>query len=99
VTDTATNQGADAAGPSVTRFYLSVNLSLDAGDVSLSGVRSVPALSAGASSAGSTGLTIPSGTTPGTYSLIVAADADATVGESYETNNTAARLIQVVTAP
>jgi subtilase family serine protease len=96
VSDTTKNQGAGVAAPTTTRFYLSTNITLDAADILLDGSRIVPALAGGASSAGSTSVTIPSGLTPGTYYLIAKADADGVVGETLETNNTGARTIQMV---
>jgi subtilase family serine protease len=95
VTDTTKNQGAGVTAPSTTRFYLSANATLDAGDVLLDGSRAVPSLAGGASSAGSTSVTIPWGLTPGTYYLIAKADADGSVAESAENNNAAARAFQV----
>ncbi len=53
VNDTTKNQGGGRAGASVTRFYLSLNNVLDASDTMLGG-RNVPALDAGATSAGTT---------------------------------------------
>ena len=46
------------------------------GDVLLDGSRAVPDLAAGASSAGSTSVTIPAGNAAGTFYLIAKADAD-----------------------
>ncbi|MBI4479949.1 MAG: S8 family serine peptidase [Acidobacteria bacterium] len=87
VTDTIKNQGAGSANPSITRFYLSTNSALDASDVAL-GSRTVPGLAAGQTSSGSALLTIPAGTPGGPYVIIAKADADNTVGETVETNNT-----------
>jgi hypothetical protein len=70
VTDTVLNQGAGAAGASTTRFYLSSNITLDAADVELNGSRSVPALAAAGSSAGTTQVTIPAGTSAGDVLLL-----------------------------
>ena len=95
VTDTVTNQGGGDAGPSITRFYLSTNYALDAGDVLLAEYRSVPAVAAGASNSGTTAVTIPAGTAPGFYCIIGKTDADNAVSESTETNNTAPRGIQI----
>jgi subtilase family serine protease len=95
-TDTVQNSGGDPAGPSTTRFYLSPNLSLDASDVLLAGSRAVPALAAGASSSGSTAVTIPAGTVPGVYYVFAVVDADGAVTEAQENNNNALRAIQVV---
>jgi subtilase family serine protease len=98
VTDTTRNQRGGLAGPSTTRFYLSTNISPDAADILLDGSRAIPALAGGASSAGSTSITIPSGLAPGTYYLIAKADADGSVAETAETNNTLARAIQVTSS-
>ncbi len=86
VTETVKNQGSGAAGASTTSFYFSTNFSLDGSDVLL-GSRAVPPLAAGATSAGSTALTIPAGTAVGTYFVLVKADANDAVVESAETNN------------
>ena len=66
VSDTVKNQGGGASAASTTRFYLSANATLDAADVLLTGGRAVPGLAAGATSAGSTELTIPPATATGT---------------------------------
>ncbi|MGE5360101.1 MAG: CARDB domain-containing protein [Bacteroidales bacterium] len=95
VTDTVKNQGGGSAGPSVTRFYLSTNMSFDAGDILLGEGRMVPALAAGASSSGATGLTIPAGTVAGTYYVIAKADGNDAVQERSEANNTGARAVQI----
>jgi subtilase family serine protease len=95
VRDTTKNQGAGVAGASTTRFYLSTNLSLDAADILLDGSRPVPSLAGGATSPGTTSVTLPSGLTPGTYYVVAKADADGVVGETLETNNTAARVISI----
>jgi len=94
VTDTTKNQGAGAAEPSQTRFYLSTNGTLDPADA-LIGSRSVPALAAGASSSGSTTVTIPEGTATGTFYLLAQADGEGVIGEAVETNNTYSRTIKV----
>src|SRR5499427_1225131 len=86
VTDTTKNQGGGAADPTTTRFYLSTNTVLDASDVPL-GSRAVPALAAGATSSGSTVVTIPTGTSIGTYYILAVADADNVVAETQENNN------------
>ena len=95
VGDVVSNGGAAEAGQSTLRYYLSTNAVLDASDVQLQGARSIPSLTGGTSSAGSTSLTVPANTMPGGYYLIAKADADNGVVESWETNNTQARFIQV----
>jgi subtilase family serine protease/subtilisin family serine protease len=92
VTDTTTNQGQGTADPSVTKFYLSSSGTLDAAAV-LIGARSVPALVSGASSSGSTAVTIPPGAPSGIRYILAKANADRTVMETSETNNTRARSI------
>ena len=86
VSDTTKNQGAGSADGSTTRFYLSTNSSLDGADVIL-GSRVVPPLAAGASNTGSTSLTVPAGTTTGSYFVIAQADTANVVLESTESNN------------
>ncbi len=95
VSDTTRNQGPGVATPSTTRFYLSTNLTLDAADTPLGGGRAVPSLSAGAASAGSTSLALPSGLSSGTYYIFAKADGDGTVFESSDANNTLARAISI----
>jgi subtilase family serine protease len=96
VTDTTKNQGGGAADPTTTRFYLSTNTVLDASDVPL-GSRAVPALASGASSSGSTAVTIPAGTPSGSYYILAAADADNLVVETLENNNISYAFVQVTT--
>jgi subtilase family serine protease len=95
VSDTAWNQGGGAAAQSTTRYYLSFDLSLDGGDVLLSPGRAVPPLAAGTWLDGSTVITIPAGTAPGAYFILAKADGDGEVPESVETNNVAARAVNV----
>jgi subtilisin family serine protease len=95
VTDTVMNQGGGPAGASVTRVYLSTNTTLDAGDTALSGSRAIGPLGGGESSTGTMTVGIPAGVAPGSYFLIALADADASVAEASETNNTATRTITI----
>jgi len=83
--NTVKNQGPVAASFTV-GFYLSADEALDGGDVLL-GTRSVTALGAGASSAASTALTIPAGTAPGVYRVLVRADEGNALEEANEANN------------
>ena len=79
---------------------MTTNAALDASDVVLMPGRAVTQLAGGASSPGSTSVTIPADTAPRTYYLIAKADADGGVAESVETNNVSAvRAIQVTAAP
>ena len=86
VTDTATNRGGSAAAKTTTRYYLSGDAARDAGDLLLTGSRSVPALAAGASSTGTATVTVPNTAVPGTYFLLACADDGAVIPESNETN-------------
>jgi subtilisin family serine protease len=93
--ETVTNQGGGDAAPSMLRFYLSTNATLDSGDTDLNAARSIPALAAGSSNTGPTSITIPAGTVPGFYYVLAKADSDGVVDESSETNNLALRGVQV----
>ena len=88
ITDTTANQGSGAAAGSKTSFYLSTNKTYESGDVLL-GSRTISALPAATASTGTTAITIPSGTTAGTYYVVAVADSDGVVAESVETNNVA----------
>jgi subtilase family serine protease len=99
VTDTVTNQGNEAAGSSTTRFYLSQSLVKGAGAVLLPGSRSVGPLDGGAYSKGSTLISIPISTVPGSYYLIACADDTSQVVESNESNNCLPSSAFTVTKP
>ena len=86
VTETTADVGAGDAPDSVTRFFLSVNASLDATDTPI-GSRLVPALNAGGSSAVVTQVTIPASMPTGAYYLFANADDDRAITETVETNN------------
>ena len=95
VSDTTANQGAATVPASMTRFYLSANAAFDPADRMLDGGRLVPSLAPGATSSGSTTLTIPSDVVAGSYYLVAKADADNAVGETQESNNTMLRTIGI----
>ena len=76
VNDTTKNLGGGAASASVTRFYLSTDTVLDGNDTTLAGSRDVGVLDAGATSSGSTTVTIPASTPAGSYYILAKADAD-----------------------
>jgi subtilase family serine protease len=95
VTDTVRNAGGNEAAASILRYYLSVNSWLDAGDVTLVESRSIGVLGPDASTTAQTSVTIPAGTAPGYYYLIAVADADGSVAESVEWNNTNVKLMLV----
>src|SRR5262249_32775218 len=94
VNDTTRNLGGGTAPASHTRFWLSAHNVLEAADVLL-GSRAVASLLPGASSAGSTALTIPAGTPSGTYYLFAQADGDGAIAEASESNNLYAATITI----
>jgi len=94
ISDTIKNAGGGTTEPSLTRFYFSANSALDASDALL-GSRNVPALAAGATSSGSTTVTIPQGTATDTWYIIIKADAEEIVTEISETNNISSRSIKI----
>ncbi|MCM3879369.1 MAG: S8 family serine peptidase [Vicinamibacterales bacterium] len=95
VTESVTNKGGANAGPSTVGYYLSIDPTLDATDVRLPESRTILSLAVGVKSLATTWVTIPLGTVARTYYLIVKADADGSVGESSETNNTWPRMFRV----
>ena len=95
VTDTVRNYGADLAAPSTTRYYLSLDGAVGAGDILLDGARSVPALDVNAYNTGSTTVTVPIGTTPARYFLLAVTDWPGVVAEANELNNVGLRLITI----
>lgn len=94
ITDITKNNGPGSAVSSNTRFYLSTDTILDDSDTLL-GVRSVPALVSGASNAGTTSVTIPESITAGIYYIIAKADADNSVTETKEDNNTKTKMLRI----
>jgi subtilase family serine protease len=94
VTDTTKNEGQGVAASTTTRVYLSANTSVDSSDASL-GSRVVPALAVAQASTATSSITIPAGTPPGSYYLVVRADADGVVAEAGEGNNTRSRAIAI----
>ncbi len=94
VTDTTANQGGGQAESSTTRFYLSTDALVGAGDIVL-GSRAISPIAPGAINSGATTLSLPPGTLAGTYFVIARADADGVVGEGQEGNNTNATTILV----
>ena len=93
IQDTTRNQAGAGSAASTTRFYLSLDSLWDAGDLAL-GSRACRARGGGELQ-GSLAITIPSGTATGSYSVFARADADGTVNETQEANNTAFRAIQI----
>jgi parallel beta-helix repeat protein len=96
VTDTVSNLTPFKAGPLRVQYYLSGDQVKNAGDRLLTGFRAVAAgVVAGTPSTGTMSVTIPPGTTPGSYFLLACADDAGQVIESVETNNCRASTGQV----
>ncbi len=92
-----TNLGDTATGTFSDGFYLSTDTTITTGDTLLDS-SAAPSLPAGDSAGPFTlTLTIPSGTTPGTYFVGYFTDYQDDVTESNETNNTAIFQIDVAT--
>jgi len=87
LSDTLLNQGSGNAAASYTGYYLSTTPTKSGSSVQLGATRSVSALPSGASSAGTTMVTIPASTAAGSYYLIACADQYNYVKEADETNN------------
>ena len=94
VTETIRNNAPVGAGASTTQFYFSSDTLLDGGDALIGG-RSVPALGAKGRASGSATVTIPPGTTPGTYFVLAVSDNAAVVMEATEGNNLRAKSINI----
>ena len=93
ITDTTRNIGGGPAGATTTSYYLSVNSTLDASDVLLSG-RAVSALAGVAEETGSVSVVIPASQATGNYYIIAKADNGSVVTELLETNNTRVKADQ-----
>ncbi|MCX6376355.1 MAG: hypothetical protein NTU88_10050, partial [Armatimonadetes bacterium] len=92
------NEGlGDAAGTWFDGFYLSADQNLDEGDVVLAKVSPCGPLAASEEYAKSTDLQIPL-SAPGLRYLILKTDADGSVAEGDETDNTVARPLDIVLA-
>jgi subtilase family serine protease len=100
VSSTAQNQGLLSAGAFRIAFRLSLNTTYgDGDDVTITATRVVTSLAAGASSTGTTSLSIPATTPPGDYYVCAMADSLAAVTELDETNNTLCSAATVSVPP
>jgi len=94
VSCTVRNQGNGSASSSTLKYYLSSNTTYDSGDTYL-GNDYVESLSPEETSAESATLTIPSGTSTGTWYILFRADSNNEVSESNENNNVVYKQISV----
>jgi subtilase family serine protease len=100
VSNTVKNQGGSTAGAFEIGFVLSVNNVIgDGDDIAMTPQRSIASLGVGASSAGTTTVTVPGGTAPGVYYIGAIADVNGTVTESREGNNTRVTLGTITVTP
>jgi len=90
ISDSVANQGGSAAGTFLIDFHLSADPAYGGtNDIALSATRSVPSLSQGATSSGTTTQTIPLAAPVGNYYLCAKADSGSAVPEgTAESNNT-----------
>ena len=94
VSYTIKNNGTTLAGGSYTHFYLSTDSTYDGGDTLLN-YDYVNSLPAGSNTSNTVYMTIPSGTSDGSYYIIAYADGWNYVTESNENNNTAYDTINI----
>ena len=94
VTDTTTNIGSITAAATTTGYYFSTGTTLNSG-ATLLGNRSVSSLAAGQGTSGSASVTIPSGTSPGTYYIFAVADDGSAITEANYKNNSKFKAVKV----
>jgi subtilisin len=82
----AVRNGPVAVGAFTVGFYLSTDGLFNTGDVLL-GTRSIASLAAAATNISTKNVTIPAGTAPGTYRILVRADSTNAIVEGSESNN------------
>ena len=99
VSDSTRNQGAGSATASTTQYYLSPLATRASTMRVMSGARAVPALDAGASSAGGSNVTVPADMPAGSYFILACADDTNVVPETNETNNCAASYTRIQVGP
>jgi uncharacterized membrane protein len=93
VSDTVENQGETQAPMTVTGFCLATDDTCDPTDLKIA-ARRVPALNPGASQSRESPLTIPASVAPGTYYLVVTANANNDVEERHRGNNV--RAVKII---
>jgi subtilisin family serine protease len=98
VDSTVTNLGPTTVGPFTVGYYLSTTTVLDGAEVFLA-ERTVTSLAAAASNVVPSTVTVPAGTAPGTYRILVMADSGGVLAESNESNNVSATAALVIVGP
>jgi subtilase family serine protease len=93
---TVENRGGGASPIALTRFYLSVDTRFDATDQVLDTVATIGPLAGGTQTTVATSITLPSGTTPGTYYVFARVDSDDVILETVENNNAIWRTVSVL---
>lgn len=88
------NVGSATAAACTMGFFLSENNSYSPDDIPL-GTAPIGSLTANQLSDHSETLTVPTGTAPGSYFIVLLVDSEDVVAESSETNNTASRALTV----
>ncbi len=99
VSDTVSNRGGGDAGASVTQYYLGPFTNKSSSARLLSGNRTVAALAAGSSSAGTVSVTVPLDMPVGSYYLLACTDDTNLVAETNESNNCAAFATKIQVGP
>jgi hypothetical protein len=100
LSDTVINRGGSSASAFAIGFVLSPNnIIRDGDDIPMTPQRSIASLGVGASSAGTTTVTVPGGTAPGVYYIGAIADVNGTVTESREGNNTRVTVGTIAVTP
>ena len=89
------NYGTDPARPAKVKVYLSTDNTLSAGDSLIGWLMDTPLMTAGTVRTENVSVTVAAGQAVGNYYLIAKVDADSTVYESNEGNNTTVRTGQV----
>ena len=93
----AVKNGPVAVGAFTVAFYLSTDGLFNTGDVLL-GTRTIASLAAAATNISTKNVTIPAGTAPGTYRILVRADSTNAIVEGNESNNVlATRPVAIAT--
>jgi CARDB protein len=89
VNDTVDNPTLVTTPASTTRYYLSLNVTKDAGDILLTGKRAIPELAPSEVNSANATITLPLAVPDGAYYVLACADDLIKIKEASETNNCA----------